>query len=231
MEPQEVPPLIYQLLFLCDQSSDPMAPLQHLASYFQKLLKRSANTTASTIGMSQRSRQSSQRSRMDSMEIEADIIGLSTFFFIYFHNNSISPLNITETGVNLRDVLQAKATSIYHISRAAATGHPLGKEFVKFINSRSKVPELVLIPFTLEVALSLGGLPQLREVIDLLRKAIMNSLASNEKQQHSAWMREIVRGENIKVLELLESVMQQCTCEWDNIFKGFNLVTKNSRQF
>lgn len=110
-------------------------------------------------------------------------------------------------------------------------GHPLGREFTRFITNRCKVPELVLVPFTLEVALSLGGLPQLREVIELLRKAILNSLISNEKQRHSAWMRETVKGEVIQVQELLDTVMQQCTCEWDNIFKGYfsSLFSSSSR--
>lgn len=86
------------------------------------------------------------------------------------------------------------------------------------------MPELVLVPFVLEVALSLGGLPQLKEVIDLLRKTIMSSLSANEKQRHSAWMREMIHGKVINIQDLLGSVMQQCTCEWDNIFKGFKII-------
>lgn len=121
---------------------------------------------------------------------------------------------------SVKDVLQAKATCIFHISRAAATGHPLGKEFLKFIRLRKNIPEVVLVPFILEVALSLGGLPQLRDVIDLLRAVVQRCLQSNEKRRHIAWMRELMMGKEIDIQELLDSIMQQCTCEGDNIFKG-----------
>lgn len=116
--------------------------------------------------------------------------------------------------------MQAKATSIFHISRAAATGHPLGKEFLKFIRNRRNIPELVLVPFILEVALSLGGLPQLRDVIELLRTVIQSCLQSNEKQRHSAWMREIMLSKCLNVQEMLGTIMQQSASEGDNIFKG-----------
>ncbi len=131
--------------------------------------------------------------------------------FLCFH--------VIESG-SLKEILQAKATSIFHISRAAATGHPLGKEFVKFIRNRQNIPELVLLPFILEVALSLGGLPQLRDVIDLLRNVVQRSLQCNEKQRHSAWMRELMLGKEFGVQELLNTIMDQCTSEGDNIFKG-----------
>ena len=35
MEPQEVPPMLYQLLFLCDRSSH-MVPVLAVAKYFQE---------------------------------------------------------------------------------------------------------------------------------------------------------------------------------------------------
>ena len=62
MEPQEVPPLVYQLLFLCDQS-DYLAPLQHLATYFQEKLSR-CREVAPAGSQSQRPSQS-QRSAID----------------------------------------------------------------------------------------------------------------------------------------------------------------------
>jgi len=126
--------------------------------------------------------------------------------------------------------LQAKATSIFHISRAAATGHPLGKEFVKFLRSKTDVPELVLDPFILEVALSLGALPQLRDIIDLLRKIVQRLLRSNERQRHSSWMRELMLGKQIDIQKILDTIMQQGTSEGDNIVKGiFYLKTKTDR--
>lgn len=65
MEPQEVPPLVYQLLFLCDQS-DYLVPLQHLSSYFQdKLARCGAAAPANPANCSQR----------DAMEIDQDRIG------------------------------------------------------------------------------------------------------------------------------------------------------------
>lgn len=121
--------------------------------------------------------------------------------------------------------MQAKATSIYHISRAASTGHPLSKEFLKFLRGRVNIPELVLVPFILEVALSLGGLPQLRDVIDILRKVVQNSLTCKEKLRSSAWMREIMADKVLDVQELLNTVMEQCNCEWDHIFKGIFRAT------
>ena len=128
-------------------------------------------------------------------------------------------------------MLQAKATSIYHISRAASTGHPLSKEFVKFLRGRVNIPELILVPFILEVALSLGGLPQLRDVIDMLRKVVQNCLTCNEKLRSSAWMREIMENRVIDVPELLDTVMQQCTCEWDHIFKGMLIAVPFNTNF
>lgn len=128
-----------------------------------------------------------------------------------------------ETG-SPKEILQAKATSIFHISRAAATGHPLGKEFVKFLRSRVDVPELVLDPFILEVALSLGALPQLRDIIDFLRKIMQHLLRSNERQHHSAWMRELMFGKQIDIQKILDTIMQQGTSEGDNIVKGISII-------
>lgn len=76
------------------------------------------------------------------------------------------------------------------------------------------------MPFMLEVALSLGGLPQLRDVIDMLRKVVQNCLTCNEKLRSSAWMREIMAEKVLNVQEMLDTVMEQCSCEWDHIFKG-----------
>lgn len=66
MEPQEVPPLLYQLLFLCDRSNH-LVPVQHVAQYFQEKLGSSGplNEKTSMCG--------------ESMDIEA--IGM---FFIPF---------------------------------------------------------------------------------------------------------------------------------------------------
>ncbi|KAK4022819.1 hypothetical protein OUZ56_008265 [Daphnia magna] len=187
MEPQEVPPFVYQLLFLCYQS-DHLIPLEHLAKYFEMKLTRYGQST-------------NLSSRGESMEIDCDI----------------------ETG-SPKEILQAKATSIFHISRAAATGHPLGKEFVKFLRSRVDVPELVLVPFILEVALSLGALPQLRDIIGLLRKLVQRLLRSNERLRHSAWMRELMLGKQIDVQKMFNTIMLQGTSEGDNIVKGFELL-------
>ncbi|KAI9555688.1 hypothetical protein GHT06_018203 [Daphnia sinensis] len=187
MEPQEVPPFVYQLLFLCYQS-DHLVPLEHLAKYFEMKLSRYG-------------RSANLSSRGESMEIDCDI----------------------ETG-SPKEILQAKATSIFHISRAAATGHPLGKEFVKFLRSRVDVPELVLVPFILEVALSLGALPQLRDIIGLLRKLVQRLLRSSERLRHSAWMRELMLGKQIDVQKMFDTIMQQGTSEGDNIVKGFELL-------
>lgn len=212
MEPQEVPPFVYQLLFLCDQS-DHLVPLQHLTTFFQAKLRRCAQ---------------GQTSGTDSMEIDSDIIGKTVQSVFKFPGKTSTNVKIRfaysviENG-SFKEILQAKATSVFHISRAAATGHPLGREFLKFIRNRRNIPELVLVPFVLEVALSLGGLPQLRDVIDLLKSVIQNCLQSNEKQRHSAWMREMMLGKELDVQDLLNTIMEQSTSEGDNIFKGIHL--------
>lgn len=59
MEPQEVPPFVYQLLFLCYQS-DHLIPLEHLAKYFEMKLTRYGQST-------------NLSSRGESMEIDCDI--------------------------------------------------------------------------------------------------------------------------------------------------------------
>ena len=68
MEPQEIPPFVYQLLFLCDQS-DHLVPLEHLATYFQSKLRRFSQNNAPANG--------------DSMEIDSDIIGISKILMLY----------------------------------------------------------------------------------------------------------------------------------------------------
>jgi hypothetical protein len=122
--------------------------------------------------------------------------------------------------------LQSKATCIFHISRAASTGHPLGKKFLKFVKSGLDAPEVVLVPFVLEVALSLGGLTSLRDIIDSVRDVIVRSLQSKDKQQHSALLREFLTGKVVDVQLLLNQLMQQCSCEADSICKGI-LQSKN----
>lgn len=62
MEPQELPPLVYQLLFLCDVSHH-LAPLQHLATYFHAKLRTYDNKS------------NSGSTQAESMEIDSDIIG------------------------------------------------------------------------------------------------------------------------------------------------------------
>lgn len=74
MEPQEVPPLVYQILFLCDQS-DHLLPLQRLAAYFSDKLKRFGQTDAEV----------SRRGEC-SMDIDSDVIGNSTNVF---HSNEM----------------------------------------------------------------------------------------------------------------------------------------------
>jgi hypothetical protein len=72
MEPQEVPPLIYQLLFLCDQV-DHLVPLNHLAKYYKEKLSRCTSTLNSNSSQSQ---QSLTLRYTDSLETESsDIIG------------------------------------------------------------------------------------------------------------------------------------------------------------
>ena len=72
MEPQEVPPLIYQLMFLCDQT-DHLVPLKHLATYYREKLSRCTSTLNSNSSQSQQS----LTLRYDSLETESssDIIG------------------------------------------------------------------------------------------------------------------------------------------------------------
>lgn len=187
MEPQEVPPLLYQLLFLCDRSNH-LVPVQHVAQYFQEKLGSSGplNEKTSMCG--------------ESMDIEAI--------------ESISP----------RETLMAKATSIYHISSAASAGHSLSKEFPKFLRSHINIPEAIMVPFVLEVALSLGGLPQLRDVIDVLKSVVQKCVHLNLKMRQSAWLREIMSDQILQVEEHLINVMVQCTAEWDSIVKGLELL-------
>ena len=82
-------------------------------------------------------------------------------------------------------------------------------------------PETVLVPFVLEVALSLGAsVPTMRDVIDSLREVIVHNLKSKDKQRHSALLREFMVGKIVDVQLLLNQVMQQCTSESDNVSKG-----------
>lgn len=76
MEPQGVPPLVYQLLFLCD-SSHYLAPLQHLAKYFEDKLNSCPEPNMSHGHLSTRS---------ESMEVDSDIIGKKC---IQFHLREI----------------------------------------------------------------------------------------------------------------------------------------------
>jgi hypothetical protein len=96
----------------------------------------------------------------------------------------------------------------------------ISKEFPKYLRAHVNMPEGIMQPFILEVALSLGGLPQLRDVIDVLKSVVHKCLIVKEKMRHSAWLKDIVSGKNMQVEELLISVMQQCTAEWDHIVKG-----------
>jgi len=67
MDPQELPPLVYQLLFLCDVSHH-LIPLQHLAKYFQARLKI-CDAKSNVIS-----------TQPDSMEIDSDVIGSNWLF-------------------------------------------------------------------------------------------------------------------------------------------------------
>ena len=71
-----MPPFVYQLLFLCDQS-DYLVPLQHLATYFQSKLNHNNNHNAPA---------NASTSRADSMNIDSDIIGNTTSIKIFCYN-------------------------------------------------------------------------------------------------------------------------------------------------
>ena len=143
---------------------------------------------------------------------------------------------VLEESISPRETLMAKATSIYHISSAASAGHSLSKEFPKFLRSHINIPEAIMVPFVLEVALSLGGLPQLRDVIDVLKSVVQKYVHLNLKMRQSAWLREIMSDQILQVEEHLINVMVQCTAEWDSIVKGRSkekawLDKKNSTNF
>jgi len=78
MEPQEVPPFVYQLLFLCYQS-DHLVPLQHLAKYFDYKLRRCGQIA------------NLSSSRGNSMDIECEI-GSVVLKYLY--------LFISKLGIN-----------------------------------------------------------------------------------------------------------------------------------
>ena len=127
--------------------------------------------------------------------------------------------NEQESG-DRQDLLQAKATSIFHVSRAASAGHPLSKELLRSLKAHVNIPELVFVPFTLEVALSLGGLTQHRDFVEVLKNVVQRSLTFREKMSSSAWMRDIFSEKSLDVQLMLVTIMQQCKCEWDHIVKG-----------
>ena len=83
MEPQEVPPFVYQLLFLCYQS-DHLIPLQHLAKYFESKLKRCDQKA------------SSSNFRGDSMGIDCEIGNLSLIYLLFLFTlfNGLSILHV-----------------------------------------------------------------------------------------------------------------------------------------
>lgn len=122
---------------------------------------------------------------------------------------------------NEETVRHIEGTIILHVSFATKLDHNLGKEFIKFLKGRQHGSTTeVLAPFNLALALSLSCIHRFEDqIFDFLKGTILKSFKDCDKQDQSAWVREVVP-QSSRIEDLVLETVQNSVYGWDHVIQG-----------
>ncbi|OWF38448.1 Fanconi anemia group I protein-like [Mizuhopecten yessoensis] len=153
------------------------------------------------------------------------IEGITNFFIEQDkHLRGKSPNELSEDLMeddNEETVRHIEGTIILHVSFATKLDHNLGKEFIKFLKSQQQgCTTQVLAPFNLALALSLSCIHRFEDqVFDFLKVTILKSFKDCDKQDQSAWVREVVP-QSCRIQDLVLETVQNSVYGWDHVIHG-----------
>ena len=120
------------------------------------------------------------------------------------------------------ELTQAESTVIYHLNKAASSGHAIGKEVVNLAKAGGQAPDLLLQPFALFLSLTFVSLKQYQEpILGSLKSAIIQAISMEDARQNYVWTRNHMKKLS-DIGDLLSLVITQSKKSggWDLITEG-----------
>ena len=120
------------------------------------------------------------------------------------------------------ELMQAESTVIYHLHKAASSGHIIGKEVTNLAKAGGQSPDLLLQPFALFLSLTFVSLKQYQEpILGSLKTAIVQAISMEEARQNYVWTRNHMK-KLPDIGDLLSLVITQSKKSggWDLITEG-----------
>ncbi|XP_060066716.1 Fanconi anemia group I protein-like [Ylistrum balloti] len=122
---------------------------------------------------------------------------------------------------NEETVRHTEGTVILHVNFASKLNSNLGKEFIKFLKGQQQgCATQVLAPFNLALALSLSCIHRYEDqILDFLKATVLKSFKDSDKQDQSAWLRELVP-QSSHIEDLVLETVQNSVYGWDHVIQG-----------
>ena len=120
------------------------------------------------------------------------------------------------------ELTQAESTVIYHLNKAASSGHVIGKEVANLAKAGGQAPDLLLQPFALFLSLTFVSLKQYKEpILGSLKSAITQAISMEDARQNYVWTRNHMKKLS-DIGDLLSLVITQSKKSggWDLITEG-----------
>ena len=120
------------------------------------------------------------------------------------------------------ELTQAESTVIYHLNKAASSGHAIGKEVANLAKAGGQAPDLLLQPFALFLSLTFVSLKQYQEpILGSLKSAIIQAISMEDARQNYVWTRNHMKKLS-DIGDLLSLVISQSKKSggWDLITEG-----------
>ena len=120
------------------------------------------------------------------------------------------------------ELTQAESTVIYHLNKAASSGHAIGKEVGNLAKAGGQAPDLLLQPFALFLSLTFVSLKQYQEpILGSLKSAIIQAISMEDARQNYVWTRNHMKKLS-DIGDLLSLVITQSKKSggWDLITEG-----------
>ena len=120
------------------------------------------------------------------------------------------------------ELTQAESTVIYHLNKAASSGHAIGKEVAHLAKAGGQAPDLLLQPFALFLSLTFVSLKQYQEpILGSLKSAIIQAISMEDARQNYVWTRNHMKKLS-DIGDLLSLVISQSKKSggWDLITEG-----------
>lgn len=88
-------------------------------------------------------------------------------------------------------VKQAEGTVLYHITSSIRRGHPMGKDVMKALRTGTQLPDVMLSPFTVYLALSLTSIKTMSQpILEHLKTTISKNISFGLRRNVDAWFKK-----------------------------------------